>query len=302
MEPPSPQRDLLVVLHDRMYGRDPKLERINTPGVRFTEEQHLLSADAVIFHAPLDKYRRRVFAFKPRGQLWVAWSVESVVNYPSINHPIYDLRMTYQRDADVWTPYFSGYGADLPQRLRQPVPARVDNCLIASCISSDVNKNGRFEYLRELSRFIDIHHYGRFMRNRRMQNDCGRKSKLELYRQYKFVIAFENSTCADYVTEKLYDPLLAGAVPVYLGAPNTGVFAPHPDSYIDVNKFKNARELAGYIRTVARDDALLHKHTRWRREAGPTAFSRMIEDYAKLPGPFERLARAVQRAHETPRP
>ena len=36
----------------------------------------------------------------------------------------------------------------------------------------------------------------------------------------KFVLAFENSVCNDYVTEKIYDVFAAGVVPIYLGAPN----------------------------------------------------------------------------------
>ena len=58
------------------------------------------------------------------------------------------------------------------------------------------------------------------MQNRLLEEDTGRNSKLNLYRKYKFVIAFENAIEEDYVTEKFYDPLLAGSVPVYLGAPS----------------------------------------------------------------------------------
>lgn len=41
--------------------------------------------------------------------------------------------------------------------------------------------------------------------------------------RYKFVIAFENSACEDYVTEKLWRPLAVGVLPIYYGAPNIEV-------------------------------------------------------------------------------
>lgn len=41
--------------------------------------------------------------------------------------------------------------------------------------------------------------------------------------KYKFVISIENSACYDYITEKLWRPLIVGSVPVYLGSPTIEV-------------------------------------------------------------------------------
>lgn len=41
--------------------------------------------------------------------------------------------------------------------------------------------------------------------------------------RYKFVIAYENGVCNDYITEKLWRPLTLGVVPIYFGAPNVMV-------------------------------------------------------------------------------
>ena len=75
---------------------------------------------------------------------------------------------------------------------------------------------------------------------------------MELYRQYKFVIAFENSRANDYVTEKFYDPLLAGAVPIYLGAPNIETFAPGENCSVDIRNFSSPKELAAFLIEAAR--------------------------------------------------
>ena len=71
-------------------------------------------------------------------------------------------------------------------------------------------------------KYIKVDSYGKIFNNKKLENDTGQKSKskLELYRNYKFVIAFENSIEIDYVTEKFFDPLSVCSVPIYYGAPN----------------------------------------------------------------------------------
>ncbi|KAJ3338499.1 4-alpha-L-fucosyltransferase [Gonapodya sp. JEL0774] len=48
-----------------------------------------------------------------------------------------------------------------------------------------------------------------------------RKSKMCLMQKFKFTLAIDNTLEPDYVTEKLFDPLRAQTLPVYLGAPNS---------------------------------------------------------------------------------
>lgn len=45
---------------------------------------------------------------------------------------------------------------------------------------------------------------------------------ISIYAQYKFVICFENSKTDGYVTEKIFNVYLSGAIPIYDGAPNIG--------------------------------------------------------------------------------
>lgn len=46
---------------------------------------------------------------------------------------------------------------------------------------------------------------------------------ITLVAKYKFTIAIENAICDDYITEKLWRPLIAGSVPIYLGSPSVEV-------------------------------------------------------------------------------
>jgi len=47
-------------------------------------------------------------------------------------------------------------------------------------------------------------------------------AKRSFLQQYKFTIAFENDLFPGYQTEKLYDAMLAGTLPIYLGDPTIG--------------------------------------------------------------------------------
>jgi glycoprotein 3-alpha-L-fucosyltransferase len=59
----------------------------------------------------------------------------------------------------------------------------------------------------------------------------------DLLRQAKFTLAFENSATEDYVTEKLFQPLIAGSVPVVYGPPNLEELEPGPNSLINAYKY-----------------------------------------------------------------
>lgn len=48
--------------------------------------------------------------------------------------------------------------------------------------------------------------------------------KTDWIRGFKFALCFENTALLGYVTEKVIDCLVAGVIPVYLGAPNVGDF------------------------------------------------------------------------------
>lgn len=61
-----------------------------------------------------------------------------------------------------------------------------------------------------------------------------------------FALAFENTVHRDYVSEKIYDVMKAGTVPVYLGAPNIAEFVPK-ECFINYADFKNDEELYAFL-------------------------------------------------------
>lgn len=61
---------------------------------------------------------------------------------------------------------------------------------------------------------------------------------------YKYHVVIENSSFADYWTEKLADAFLGGAYPFYYGCPNVlDYFSPHSLTLIDINDFERSAEV-----------------------------------------------------------
>ena len=69
---------------------------------------------------------------------------------------------------------------------------------------------------------------------------------------YAYHICLENSVCQDYWTEKIADPLLAFAMPVYYGCPNIGDYLP-VDSMIRID-IERTEEAIGQIEELMESD------------------------------------------------
>ena len=72
------------------------------------------------------------------------------------------------------------------------------------------------------------------------------KDKQVLLSKYRFTLAIENFSFPGYVTEKIFDALAAGSIPVYLGAPDIEEFVP-PEVFVDVRKFAVNSDLIDFL-------------------------------------------------------
>ena len=84
-----------------------------------------------------------------------------------------------------------------------------------------------------------------------------------LGQQYKFYLAFENSLCLDYVTEKFYYSYQQNMVPVVFGGADYSLFGP-PGSYINALDFNSVKDLADYLLFLDKNDDEYIKYFAWR--------------------------------------
>jgi hypothetical protein len=291
-----PNSETLILVFNPMWGQAVEIQGVPLPGgCQLTiDRNRFAEAAAVVFHIPSTL---RLPTWKPPGQLWVAWSLECDVNYPQLRDPAYmrqfDLTMTYRLDSDLPIAYTSYYGDvdTLALALRtapKPKNPRIPATLF---ISSGMNRSGRIEYAAELMRYLDIHAYGKILRNRHIPDDNGRPSKLDLIADYQFDLSFENAIADDYVSEKFFDPLVVGTVPVYLGAPNVERFAPGDHCFINTADFSGPRDLAEYLRYLQGHRAEYEAYLEWKDRPFRPAFLSLLERQREHS--FARLCRAI---------
>lgn len=286
---------MLLLVWNTMWGEDPRPLAAHLPAgwEISTDRERFAEAAAVIFHLP--DLRAETPLSKVPGQLWVAWSMECEVHYPYQRDPAFlrhfDLTMTHRRDADVWTPYCH---PGLFEELRAPPAEKTAEVPVAAFISSSFDRSGRVLLLEGFMRHLQVHSFGQRCRNRELAHDAGRSTRLETMARYRFTLAFENAVAEDYVTEKFYEPLIAGSVPVYLGAPNAAAFAPAEGCFIDASEFASPAALAGRLRELAADEAAYRELLAWKEQPFRQEFLAMLD--AVRDHPISRLCRLVEKA------
>lgn len=87
------------------------------------------------------------------------------------------------------------------------------------------------------------------------QNNIGGPvaDKLAFQREYKFSIAYENSSAPGYCTEKIVDAFAAGTVPIYWGDPRVKEEF-NPAAFIFADDFADNDALIAYLDELDRDD------------------------------------------------
>jgi alpha-1,3-fucosyltransferase len=122
-------------------------------------------------------------------------------------------------------------------------------------------QSNRFELYSKLKEFIDIDVYGKGQNltcepyPARCVKDAGKI--------YKFYLAFENSLCQDYLTEKTFRALEDNLVPVIYSGVNLTKFLP-PMSYIDANSY-TVEELGKRLKFLSENDDEYLKYFWWKK-------------------------------------
>lgn len=81
------------------------------------------------------------------------------------------------------------------------------------------------------------------------------ENKLETIRSYRYGLCFENAQFPGYVTEKLIDCLVAGVIPLYMGAPDIGQYIP-AGCFVDLRKYSSWADLLEYLQAMPEEDAM----------------------------------------------
>ncbi|XP_036146860.1 alpha-(1,3)-fucosyltransferase 10 isoform X1 [Monomorium pharaonis] len=145
----------------------------------------------------------------------------------------------------------------------------VENLAPVLYIQSDCDTvSDRDRYILELIKHIRIDSYGACLNNAKL-NDKLRNNYLDILNdheflsfvaRYKFTIAFENAICDDYITEKLWRPLIVGSVPIYYGSPSFKDWLPNNKSAISISDFDGPIQLANFLHNLLKNDSAYEEY------------------------------------------
>ncbi|XP_076314783.1 alpha-(1,3)-fucosyltransferase C-like [Tachypleus tridentatus] len=234
-------------------------------------------SDLVIFHWR-DTKVHDLPSSHPDFQRWALFNLESphhtsVAILKALGNNI-NWTITYRSDSDLFVPYgkiVAKNKSELTAVENAQEKNSLDNIsiskqrLVAWMVSNCKTPSKREKFVTELKRFIPVNIYGKCSYNRCYPINAVMTCFKRLAQQYKFYLAFENSICKDYATEKLYMALKVGLIPVVFSGANYSSFLP-PNSYIDALNFSSPESLANYLLTVSKTEKLFKNYQEWTKK------------------------------------
>jgi Glycosyltransferase family 10 (fucosyltransferase) C-term len=209
-----------------------------------------------------------------------------------------DLTMTYRQDSDVIIHYFT-------QRERYWGPPAVDTAAKKDAVAYLNNNcgalNGRNTVVQELMDHVTVHAYEGCLYN--MEASAGARTRIDkraVFAGYKFCIAMENSSTRDYVSEKLFDALDAGCVPIYMGAPNiVSDYLPAPEAALVYDPdTMTVAQLGAEVKRLMKDRAAYDALLAWRqrpREQLAAGFRKWLDLDENHPSILARIVSCASR-------
>uniref|UniRef100_A0A7S1YD15 Fucosyltransferase n=1 Tax=Sexangularia sp. CB-2014 TaxID=1486929 RepID=A0A7S1YD15_9EUKA len=274
---------------------------------------------------------------RPPRQQWAFADWRAAQNYPSFVDPDFMDKFTvsigHSRNYTIWsadilgsprTAYRYTYDRLVEEGARNGVPqagpppttrrrrghhappATPQRAVLAAFVSNCADRAGRRATLRHLASLVPTHSYGGCETNAVVPPHLKQRSrygeKVAVLSHYPFAFAFENVQEVDYVTEKVWNALEAGSVPVYWGAPNVNEFLPDPSAILNVADYASLDEVATAIRYYAdRPDELWTRFHSWRRAPMPQS---LVATIPRVRGYYEcmlcewAMSEAIQRCYD----
>ncbi|XP_039276966.1 alpha-(1,3)-fucosyltransferase 10 isoform X2 [Nilaparvata lugens] len=220
-------------------------------------------SDMHVLDLPLPRNRGHI--------IWALFHEESPRNFLPIVYEktlsMFDLTATFSRHSHMPLTLQYLENAEKLQTMEYFIPFEEKDMLSAQVIapvlyiqSSCEVPSDRDSYIKELMKYIKVDSYGECLNNKKLPYDIQDPATnlmsnkfLHFIARYKFIIAFENAICDDYITEKLWRSLIVGSIPIYYGAPTILDWLPNKKSAILVKDFANPQSLADHLYKIMGD-------------------------------------------------
>eukprot|EP00080_Pristionchus_pacificus_P003857 PDM63877.1 hypothetical protein PRIPAC_49850 [Pristionchus pacificus] len=224
-------------------------------------DAHIASADAMIF---TPDFIDRIPLNRRQHQLWFLQLLESPVNTPNLidfNGKV-NYTVSYRWDSDFVAPYGRYVPFAKPKAVLDKAMSRKKKN-VAWVVSHCLTANRRMQYAEKLAKYIDVDIYGECGKQTLSQEEMGKV----LQNDYKFYLAFENSNCNNYITEKFFENALRNdVIPIVMGAPKEDYLkAAPPNSFIHVDDYESEEQLATYLKFLTTNVYAYNEYFAWKR-------------------------------------
>ena len=203
-------------------------------------------------------------------------------NYAGEKSPFYDLYTSFRRRklVNLWIP-MSYISTDISNFKTKGLPFSMRTSNI-SVFVSNVNVVSRNAIINELADLYPMLSFGQFSSATlpSSSNEMGKffpkcvtqvkfspmfdAVKECIYFESKFSLSLENSVGVGYMTEKIWQPLKMGAIPIVLAKKYVQPNLPNPSAAIFIDDFPDIKSLAAYLHKVANDEVLWNHHVAWK--------------------------------------
>ena len=277
----------------------------------FYRQIALETSDAIIVHGPnLYNMPNRNNYKRNAKQIWMYYSMESPHgSYCSMFYKSSDLddwfnlTATYKQESDFITDYKPGFKhwseiktnpiyIDEYNKLKKNYGNNTSNLLykqlneknlkIIWIVSHCETSSRREDYIKKMMPYIQIDIYGNcgpsYFNNSKPipceNNETFQKCFIDLINKYKFYLAFENSLCDDYITEKFWKfytksmIFTTNIVPIVKGAKRHQyeqlIMNNSNRSIIFADDFKSPKSLANYLNSLDSNFNDYLKYYEWK--------------------------------------
>ncbi|XP_052264930.1 alpha-(1,3)-fucosyltransferase fut-6-like [Dreissena polymorpha] len=241
----------------------------------------LEDSDAVLFHAN-DLWKHKGFFAtihnvdvempytRSPNQIWAVLSWEPLMYmWGTIKPHVFNWTIMYRRESTIYNPFTSYYKMSDEELNQQPKAKETTNYFkqkskfATTLVSNCKDQARRYRIIKELQKYIDLDYFGYCSGNINCPagvpaSECGHKH----LKHYKFYLAFENSYCRDYVSEKFWNAVDRRQIPVIAATKYNTELLP-PKSYLNVFDFPNIKALAEQMIEIGQNETLFNSYFDW---------------------------------------
>ena len=207
--------------------------------------------------------------YRTPNQRWIFYLYESPVHSPNfeIYNNLFNLSATYKLNSNFTSIYYVNYVWEKNENFDVNKDFSKDKTELAAIVVSNcAAQSRRLRYVRELQKFIPVKVFGKCGTNCPTSYDNGIMAdcKQIIAFKYKFYLAFENSICEDYATEKFFHILRYDIIPVVYGDGSYSKYVPK-SGYINAVDFSTPEHLAEYLLFLDKNKTAYNSFFKWKK-------------------------------------